>query len=262
MQEFQTKKKYGQNFLTDKNLLSAICDDAGIEEDDEVLEIGAGMGALTEMLNLKAKKVVSFEIDKDLKEFLLAKQMDKVNFIFDDVMKYNLEEIENNFSGEYKLVANLPYYITSPILFKFIGKSKRLKSITVMVQKEVAERMVACPCNKDYGVLSVSVSACADAKIMRIVNRKMFSPPPNVDSAIVRLDIKDKFDIDLDKFFEFTKKIFAMRRKTLLNNLSQGYGLSKHVLEELLGEEMLKKRAENFSPLEIVEMFKKMEERI
>lgn len=258
MTEFQTKKKFGQNFLTDKNLLSAICDDAQITKEDEVLEIGAGMGALTEFLAKNAKRVVSFEIDRELKDYLLSKQFENVEFVFDDVMKHSLDEIEERFEGDYKIVANLPYYITSPIIFKFLGKSKKLKSLTVMVQKEVAERMIADNRSKDYGVLSVSISVCADAKITRGVNRKMFSPPPNVDSAVVRIDIKNKHDLDLDKFFEFAKKIFSMRRKTLLNNLSQGYAISKQQLESVLGEDVLKKRAENFSPDEIVELFNKL----
>lgn len=256
--EFQTKKKFGQNFLTDKNLLSAIVCDAEIQKEDEVLEIGPGMGALTEALSQEAKRVVSFEIDNDLKDILLSKKLKNVDFYFEDIMYKNLADIEKLFSGEFKLVANLPYYITSPILFKFLG-SKKVKSITVMVQKEVADRIVANSGGKDYGVLSVSVAVYGKAKIIRNVSRNMFNPVPNVDSAVVRIDIVNIYQIeDYKRFFEFVKIIFSMRRKTLLNNLSHGYSFSKLKLEEIFGREELKKRAEQFSVLEIVELYKKI----
>lgn len=257
MKEFETKKKFGQNFLTDKNLLSAICLDAHLENDDEVLEIGAGMGALTEVLSEFSKKVISFEIDKDLQNILESKNLSNVKFIFEDVMNKDLKEIEELFDGRYKLVANLPYYITSPILFKFLG-SKRLKSITVMVQKEVAQRMVAKEGSKDYGVLSVSVAVYGKAQITRIVSRQMFNPVPNVDSAVVRIDIQNDYKIEAyEHFFEFVKAIFSMRRKTLANNLSHFYNLSKSDLEKIYDIETLKKRAEDFSPQQIVDMYKK-----
>lgn len=258
MKEFETKKKFGQNFLTDKNLLSAICLDAKLKKEDEVLEIGSGMGALTEFLSAYSKKVISFEIDKDLENILLAKKLPNVEFVFEDVMQKDLREIEKIFEKDYKLVANLPYYITSPILFKFLG-SKKLKSITVMVQKEVAERMVAKEGSKDYGVLSVSVAVYGEATITRIVSRNMFTPAPNVDSAVVRIDIKNNYQIDkYDEFFEFVKAIFSMRRKTIANNLNHIYNVDKTKLETIYGEEVLKKRAEDFSIQEIVEMFKKL----
>ena len=262
MKEFETKKKFGQNFISDKNLLSAICDDADVCSEDEVLEIGAGLGTLTHEIAKTAKKVVSFEIDKDLEPILLKNKPDNVEFIFKDIVKTSLEEIESKFSGEYKIIANLPYYITSPIIFKFLGKSKRLKSLNIMVQKEVAERMVAKSSEKDYGVLSVSVNVCGDPKITRIVKRNMFSPAPNVDSAVVRIDIKNKHNIDLDDFFDFTKKIFSMRRKTLYNNLMKAYCISKDVLLNIYGEEVLKMRAEIFTPDQIVELYNKIKKLI
>ena len=254
--EFHTKKKFGQNFLTDKNLLSAIVSDGQIDQEDTVLEIGPGMGALTEQLSKKAKKVVSFEIDKDLKPYLLEKKLSNVDFVFEDVMQKSLEEIEKKLGNSYKIVANLPYYITSPILFKFLG-SKKLKTLTVMVQKEVAERMVAKEGSKDYGVLSVSIAVYGKAKIMRLVGREMFSPAPNVDSAVVRIDIENSYDIDcFESFFEFVKKIFSMRRKTLLNNLTHGYAQKKEDVERKISAQELKKRAEQFSVSEIVNLYK------
>ena len=256
--EFQTKKKFGQNFLTDKNLLSAIVCDAEISCDDVVLEIGPGMGALTEELSKKAKRVVCFEIDKELKPYLEEKGLKNVEFHFQDVMDKSLEEIEGVLSEKYKLVANLPYYITSPILFKFLG-SKNLQSITVMVQKEVAERIIAKEGSKDYGVLSVSIACFGTAKITRFVSREMFNPKPNVDSAVVRIDIRKKEGVlDFENFFNFVKSIFSMRRKTLLNNLTHAYSLRKDKLDQVYTEEELKKRAEAFSVDEIVGLYKKL----
>ncbi len=221
MIEHNFKKKFGQNFIFDKNLLSAICEDADICESDEVLEIGAGAGTLTTEIASRAKKVLSFEIDRDLTEHLQGLDLKNVKFIFDDVMNYDVREIEEDFSGEYKMIANLPYYITTPIIFKFLNGSDRLKSLTIMVQKEVAERMVAGHGGKDYGVLSVMINFFGEAKINRIVSRKNFHPEPNVDSAVVTIKIdKNKYpNIDKNKFYKFIQCVFSMRRKTLKNNL-------------------------------------------
>ena len=135
MTEFKTKKKFGQNFLKDKNLLEAICDDAGVTKDEEVLEIGAGLGTLSECLKERAKRVFSYEIDLDLVDILKEKEDDVLSFVFNDILDASLEEVENNFEDEYRIIANIPYYITTPIIFKFLGKSKRVKSMTLMVQK-------------------------------------------------------------------------------------------------------------------------------
>lgn len=261
MKDFQTKKKFGQNFITDKNLLSAIVSDAEICESDEVLEIGPGLGTLTEEISKRAKRVISYEIDKDLKPILLGKELKNVEFRFQDIMDISLNEIEESFSGEYKIVANLPYYITTPILFKFIGQSDRVKSITVMVQKEVAERMIAKEGGKDYGVLSIGISSCGQAHITRNVSRIMFNPAPNVDSAVVRIDLFNKYNIDLKDFHNFVKNIFNMRRKTLSNNLVQSYGKDRKELEQIFGREILSRRAESFSVDEIVELYTKFRKR-
>lgn len=131
------KKKYGQNFITDINLLNAIVKDAQINANDDVLEIGAGAGTLTEVLSNTAKKVVSYEIDSDLQNTLLSLDLQNTRFVFKDIMKEPLEKIEEDFVGEYKMVANLPYYITTPIIFKFLNNSKKLDSLTIMVQKKL-----------------------------------------------------------------------------------------------------------------------------
>ena len=253
MTEFKTKKKFGQNFLKDKNLLDAICEDAGVTKETSVLEIGAGLGTLSESLKEKAKKVVSYEIDIDLVEILKEKEDNVLSFVFKDILDAPLEEVESHFDGEYRIIANIPYYITTPIIFKFLGKSKSLKSMTLMVQKEVAERIVAKPNSKDYGVLSVCCNLYGKTSIKRIVKRNMFHPAPNVDSAIVHIELED-VAVE-DGLVEFVRNAFSMRRKTLLNNLSATYGLSKTALAERLKGYDLTRRAETFSIEEYKEIY-------
>ncbi len=257
--DFVFKKKYGQNFISDKNLLTAIVNDAEITSADEVLEIGAGAGTLTQVLSTQAKKVVSFEIDKDLQSQLLELKLQNVNFIFDDFMQYSTKQVEGMFSSKFKVVANLPYYITTPILFKLF-ESEKVESITIMVQKEVAQRACAKVGNKDYGILSVMTELYGDAQITRIVNRQMFKPTPNVDSAVLRIKIREKFtNLNKVEFSKFVRTCFAMRRKTLQNNLSNV--INKAVLHSVLDENTLKRRAETFTLQEFVEMFKKLSEK-
>ncbi len=253
------KKKFGQNFITDKNLLSAIVDDAEIDKSDEVLEIGAGAGTLTKEISNRAKKVISYEIDKDLESYLLGLKLNNVNFIFKDIMKENLLEIENYFEDGYKLIANLPYYITTPIIFKFLKNSKKLKSLTIMVQKEVAERIVATKGEKDYGILTIMINFYGNAKITRNVNRKMFYPEPNVDSAVIRIDIdREKYkNIDDDKFYSFVQSCFSMRRKTLKNNLEHS-NLKLKMKIDNLPQSILSLRAENLSFDDFVNIYLKI----
>ena len=253
------KKKFGQNFITDKNLLSAIVDDAEIDKSDEVLEIGAGAGTLTKEISNRAKKVISYEIDKDLESYLLGLKLNNVNFIFIDIMKENLLEIENYFEDGYKIIANLPYYITTPIIFKFLKNSKKLKSLTIMVQKEVAERIVATKGEKDYGILTIMINFYGNAKITRNVNRKMFYPEPNVDSAVVRIDIdREKYkNIDDDKFYSFVQSCFSMRRKTLKNNLEHS-NLKLKMKIDNLPQSILSLRAENLSFDDFVNIYLKI----
>lgn len=256
MIEHKFKKKFGQNFLTDKNLLNAIAQDAGLTKDDDVLEIGAGAGALTQILSQNAKSVVSYEIDTDLKETLLSLNLSNVKFYFQDIMKVDIETIEKDFKGEYKVVANLPYYITSPIIFKFLSFSKKLSSLTIMVQKEVAQRIIAGS-GGDYGVLSIMVQFFGEAKITRIVSRKLFYPEPNVDSAVVRIDVRRRDDsIDSQNFLKFVQTCFSMRRKTLKNNLSKN---PKYKIDKIEGE-YLSKRAESFTLDQLIMIYKNLVE--
>jgi len=258
MKDFTFKKKFGQNFISDKNLLGAIASDAEITPDDEVLEIGAGAGSLTAVLSERAKKVVSFEIDKDLKEHLSSLNLKNVEFVFDDFMEADMQKIDSMFIKDYKVVANLPYYITTPIIFKLLEQSTKIKSLTIMVQKEVAERVCAKAGGKDYGILSVMTQFYSTPNITRIIGRQMFFPVPNVDSALLSIKLKrQKFEgVENKSFSKFVKACFSMRRKTLLNNLSTIY--PKEKLKNVLGEETLKKRAEQFTLNEFVDIYKKL----
>ena len=253
------KKKFGQNFLSDKNLLTAIVQDAGVDKDDDVLEIGAGGGSLSEIVSQYARSVVSYEIDNDLKEHLLSLGLENTTFKFVDIMKCDIKDIESDFKGEYRVVANLPYYITTPIIFKFLTQSSKVKSLTIMVQKEVAERIVSACGSKDYGVLSVMVGFYGNAKITRYVSRKMFYPQPNVDSAVVHIEVENKHsDIDRDKFYTFIQGCFSMRRKTLRNNLTHALKIKGDILDGLFSLGTLLKRAENFSLDSFIDIYNKI----
>lgn len=236
---FNFSKKYGQNFIFDKNLLKAIIDDSGITKDDEVLEIGPGAGTLTYFIALKSKKVVSYEIDTTLKPILEEnlKSVNNSTIIFEDALKADIEKIESNFIGDYCIVANLPYYITTPLIFKFVNQTNRVKSMSIMVQKEVGERLCANSDSKDYGSISVILDFYANVKILRQVPRRMFVPSPNVDSCIVQINfIKNKYDCNSKLFEKIVKLAFLNRRKTLVNNLSKDLGVNKSKLAEILVE--------------------------
>lgn len=220
MDKFKHSHSLGQNFLTDTNLLAAIVQDAGVLSTDTVIEVGAGQGALTRPLAKTNAEVFSFEIDNRLTQYLspIEAQYPNLHIIYGDFMKHDISLITKN---RYKAVANLPYYITTPVLFKFLDDPNCI-SVTVMVQKEVAERIAAKPGGKDYGVLSVSAQLAGNPKITRIVGRQMFTPPPNVDSAVVKIEIINT-NVP-SKVKNVAKAAFAMRRKTLINCLaSAGY---------------------------------------
>ena len=227
--EINFKKKFGQNFLTDGNLLSAIVGDSGVDNTTTVVEVGAGAGALTAKLCQKAKKVFSFEIDTELESVLkhnLA-EYNNVQVVFKDFLTISNKELVQIVGNNFAVVANLPYYITSPLITKFLTCGANVKSLTIMVQAEVAQRIVAKPKTKDYGVLSIMVQLCGDPKITRAVGRQMFTPAPNVDSAIVNIKV-DQIPHHYTKIVEFVKLCFVSRRKTLINNLSKQY--SKDVI--------------------------------
>ncbi len=237
-QDFHFKKKFGQNFLKDTNLLRAIVVDAGVEEWDNVLEIGAGAGALTKEICAKATKgkVVAVEIDNTLRDFLTKKfeATTNLDFLFGDILRLEPKEIISKFGSQpFRVVANLPYYISSPIIFYLIESDFPIKSITVMLQKELVDRITATPGTKDYGALTVILSLYGKVQKARDVPRTMFTPAPNVDSAILRIDLTPT-DLPVAKICKVVKACFAMRRKTLVNNITSNLGLTRDEANSVL----------------------------
>lgn len=236
--QFTFEKKYGQNFLTDTNLLASIVAKSGVDENSTVVEIGVGAGTLTSEIAKKVKKVYGFEVDKKLKPVLdeTLKDYNNVEIIFNDIMKVQTTEIEKMIGTSYTVIANLPYYITTPILMKFIEEANFVDAIIVTVQKEVAERICAKSGTSDYGAITATINAIGDTEIIKYIDRTMFYPAPNVDSAVCKIVInKDKFYIkDINFFRKLVKTSFLMRRKTLVNNLIKGYNISRQQCEEIL----------------------------
>lgn len=235
---FHFNKRFGQNFLTDTNLLRSIVEKAGITDRDTVIEVGVGGGTLTRAIAEKAKRVIGFEIDRNLQPVLseTLSGLENVEIIYKDVMKMPTDEIEKMVGGRFSVVANLPYYITTPILMKFLEESDMVDSITVTVQEEVADRLCASAGSSDYGAITASVDAIGDAdKIMRI-DRKMFYPAPNVDSAVVRIKInKNKYQIkDIKAYRAGVRCAFLSRRKTLVNNIMMSFKTDRKTAEDVV----------------------------
>ncbi len=234
---FSFKKQFGQNFLTDGNLLRAIVADAGVEKDTTVLEIGPGAGALTRALAEKAKRVVAYEIDKNLQPVLqeTLAGCENVEVVFRDFAKVDLKEVEKEL-GDYVVVANLPYYITTPIVMRFVEEATRCKSVTVMVQEEVALRFCATAGSADYGAITAAIARKGKATLKRKVSRNLFIPRPNVDSAVVHLDFSGEgIFVESEKAFRETVRCaFLNRRKTLENNLMQTFRITRGEAGELL----------------------------
>ena len=257
---FRFNKNLGQNFLTDTNLLRAIVSDSGLEEGETVVEIGTGAGTLTRALAEKAGKVISFEVDENLKPVLeeTLSGLDNVEVIFGDVLKMSDKDIVAITGGEFRVVANIPYYITTGLIMRFVESGLPVKSITVMIQKEVAERLVAKENTGDYGAITMSVRMRGDAVITRKVSRTMFYPAPNVDSAVVRIDIDPhKFENeDKELCLKLVKAAFGMRRKTFNNNLSASFFISKETAARVISEAGFEPmiRGEAFSVEDIVKI--------
>lgn len=240
---FNFQKKYGQNFLIDTSVLERIIRAAGITGEDLCLEIGPGIGTMTQYLAEAAREVVAVEIDKNLIPILEETLSDygNVTVINDDILKVDLNRIveERNEGRPIKVVANLPYYITTPIIMGLFEKQVPVKSITVMVQKEVAERMQAGPGTKDYGALSLAVQYYAEPEVVAKVPPNCFIPRPNVGSAVIRLTRHEKPAVQVEdekKMFSLIKASFGQRRKTLVNSLSNApeLGISRdHAAEAL-----------------------------
>jgi 16S rRNA (adenine1518-N6/adenine1519-N6)-dimethyltransferase len=223
------QKKYGQNFLVDLNILDNIVEAAQICKDDLVIEIGPGIGSLTQYLAEAAKEVIAIEIDKKLIPILeeTLSEYENVTIINDDILKVNVNEMISNKNMPVKIVANLPYYITTPIIMGIFENDICVDSITVMIQKEVADRMQAKPSTKDYGALSLAVQYYSIPKIVANVPSSCFIPRPNVGSAVIRL-LRHKINpikVDNEKLmFKIIKAAFSQRRKTMVNSVG-GAGL-------------------------------------
>ncbi|MBU5427974.1 16S rRNA (adenine(1518)-N(6)/adenine(1519)-N(6))-dimethyltransferase RsmA [Tissierella pigra] len=237
---FKFSKSLGQNFLMDGNIVRKIADAGEITPDDYIIEIGPGIGTLTEELALRAKKVVAIEIDNTLLPILdeTIGKYKNVEIVHEDVLKVDMEKLINEKlnGGPVKVVANLPYYVTTPIIGKLIEDNLNLDAIIVMVQKEVAERMESGPGGKEYGSLSIFVNFYSKPKIIVKVPKTVFMPQPKIDSAVIKLDIKKELpDVDKEKFFKVVKASFSKRRKTLVNALSTyGFDIAKEDIKNTL----------------------------
>lgn len=240
--DFNFQKKFGQNFLIDTHVLEKIMDAAEVTKDDLVIEIGPGIGTMTQYLCERAREVVAVEIDKNLIPILedTLSAYDNVTVINEDVLKLDIKALaeERNGGKPVKVIANLPYYITTPIIMGLFESGVPLKSITIMVQKEVADRMKTGPGSKEYGALSLAVQYYSDPKIMMEVPPNCFIPRPNVGSAVIRLDKCEQPKVNVADealLFKIIRASFNQRRKTLVNGLSNGgIPVSKEVLKDIL----------------------------
>lgn len=232
---FKFSKSLGQNFLIDDSVPRDIVNGAEVDENDLVIEIGPGVGTLTAQLLNRAKRVVAIELDNDLIPILQQELGDNSKFtlIHNDALKVNFAEIIGE-EKSVKLVANLPYYVTTPIIVKLLKENYNFKSLTIMIQKEVAERMNAEPGNKDYGALSLLVQYYCNTQIVRKVPPQCFIPRPKVDSIVIKLERlgEPRVKVEDEKlFFDIIRNSFNMRRKTLWNGV-KSLGLDKEKLEE------------------------------
>jgi len=227
---FNLKKMYGQNFIVDENVINNIINVSDIDSDTLVIEIGPGAGSLTYKLSQAAKEVVCYEIDTTLKDVLneTLKDSNNVKIIYNDFLKENInEELKNHDFKKLYLVANLPYYITTPIIVKIIEDNINIDKIVVMVQKEVGDRFKAVPNTKDYGSLSIFLNYYFNVRKVLNISKNVFLPKPNVDSIVVEFTKKERIPLKDEKvFFKLIRDSFKQKRKTLRNNL-KGYNLEK-----------------------------------
>ncbi|MCZ0756746.1 16S rRNA (adenine(1518)-N(6)/adenine(1519)-N(6))-dimethyltransferase RsmA [Anoxybacillus sp. J5B_2022] len=250
---FSFKKSLGQNFLIDLNILRRIVDFAELSNDTGVIEIGPGIGALTEQLARRAQKVVAFEIDQRLLPILAdtLSPYPNVRIIHQDILKADIRRVmdeEFTEAHDIMVVANLPYYVTTPIIMKLLEDHLPIRGIVVMLQKEVADRISAQPGTKDYGSLSIAIQYYTEAETVMTVPRTVFMPQPNVDSAVIRLTKREKPAVDvIDEsfFFQVVRASFSQRRKTILNNLTSQLPNGKQrkeTIERVLAELQLDPR--------------------
>ncbi len=256
--QFRMQKKYGQNFLIDTNILHKIVEAAQITKEDCVLEIGPGIGTMTQHLAEAAGRVIAVEIDKELIPILeeTLAPYGNITLLHADILKVDLQKLseEQGIDRPFKVVANLPYYITTPIIMELFESHVPLESITVMVQSEVADRMQVGPGTKDYGALSLAVQYFAKPEVMVRVPASCFVPRPNVDSTVIRLTRHDNPPVEVEDeayLFAIVRASFNQRRKTLVNGLvnAGNLGVSKEQVEDVLGQMGLSKtvRGETFT---------------
>ncbi len=250
---FHFKKQFGQNFISDPNLLQSIVTASGIDEETTVVEIGCGAGTLTRALAEKAKKVYAFDIDVTLQPVLAEtlSGLDNVEVIFKDFNKLDLKAFEAEIEP-YTVVANLPYYITTPLLTKLLEESDKVQGLSIMVQEEVAERFAAKEGTPEYGAITAAIALKGTAKIVKRVSRNMFYPRPNVDSAVVKIEFeRGRVEVKSEKAYRQTVKCaFLNRRKTLENNLVNFFSLSREQAKRGLAKAEIdeKARGETLSP--------------
>ena len=258
MDDLKAKKSLGQNFLKDDNILNMIASSIDTK-DDLIIEIGPGMGALTKKLINKDSYVLAYEVDERTKEYLLPLENDKTKIIYKDFLETNLkDDIKDIRYNNLYIMANIPYYITTPIIEHIIESKIDVNKMVLLVQKEVAERFAALPKSKDYGSLTVYLNYYFEVEKLFNVKNTCFVPAPKVDSAVVKFTKKDNnYNIDDIKFLKFIKECFSMKRKTLKNNL-KNYDFSK--IEEVLIKNgySANARAEEISLETFIEIFKKL----
>ncbi len=250
---FHFKKQFGQNFISDGNLLRSIVEASGITKETTVVEIGCGAGTLTRALAEAAKQVYAFDIDRDLQPVLAETLagLDNVEVIFRDFNKLDLKEFEKEIE-RYTVVANLPYYITTPLVTKLLEESDKVQGLSIMVQEEVAERFCAKENTPEYGSITAAIALKGDAKIVKRVSRNLFYPRPNVDSAVVKIEfVRGRVEVKDEKAYRQTVKCaFLNRRKTLENNLVNFFKITREEAKEILKEAGVeeKARGETLSP--------------
>lgn len=263
LQEYSAtvKKQYGQNFLLDENVLNNIVTNANIDKDTFVIEIGPGLGFLTQYLSQYASHVLCYEIDNEMVNVIKNRNFDNVSIIEGDFLKTNVDLDIDTYSKGLKtvVVANLPYYITTPILLKILEETSKVSKMVVMMQKEVALRICGKPSTKDYNALSVLIQYFTNPKLLFNVKPTSFYPEPAVDSSVIEIVYKDKIDniaLNLEYFLKFNRNIFSQRRKTLMNNLQKAYSYDKEKMLSILEEYKLSPtiRSEALSVEDIVNL--------
>lgn len=248
----RANKKLGQNFLINEEIINQIIEKADVNKNDTIIEIGPGLGSLTAKLLENANKVIAIELDSNMSNILKERfcLYDNFELIENDVLKVNLNEIIEKYESV-KVVANLPYYITTPIIMKLLEERLKLKSVTVMVQKEVGERFCAVPNSKEYGAITISINYYTKPEIIIDVPKENFEPMPEVDSCVIKLDVRNVPPVELKNekdFFNLIKAGFSQRRKTINNSLAS-MGISKEKIKNVLEKLGIdsKLRAENLT---------------